>query len=308
MNKMKILVTGASGFLGKSLIKKLTEKNVIVLALSRTYSHIFDKKNVTWIKFNFSNITPLLNEIKKFKPEIVYHFYWEEIPNFNEINSLNSLNRSIHFFSEILNFKSIRKVVVSGSCLEYEKNKGVCKETLYTKPKVDFTWAKNSLRNWLEIQTNRRMIQFYWFRVFYVFGPFQRSEALIPYILNCLSKNKMPEIKNFMNGNDYIYIDDVIQIFLKVMNLNIPSGIYNVGTGKSIKVYEIFSIAENIVNKTNYLEQIQYSLQNQNNKKKSIDFWSDMTKTKTDFNHNKFISTELGIKKTYDYLKKKYEN
>ena len=308
MNKMKILVTGASGFLGKSLIKKLTEKNVIVLALSRTYSHIFDKKNVTWIKFNFSNITPLLNEIKKFKPEIVYHFYWEEIPNFNEINSLNSLNRSIHFFSEILNFKSIRKVVVSGSCLEYEKNKGVCKETFYTKPKGDFTWAKNSLRNWLEIQTNRRMIQFYWFRVFYVFGPSQRSEALIPYILNCLSKKKMPEIKNFMNGNDYIYIDDVIQIFLKVMNLNIPSGIYNVGTGKSIKVYEIFSIAENIVNKTNYLEQIQYSLQNQNNKKKSIDFWSDMTKTKTDFNHNKFISTELGIKKTYDYLKKKYEN
>ena len=99
MNKMKILVTGASGFLGKSLIKKLTEKNVIVLALSRTYSHIFDKKNVTWIKFNFSNITPLLNEIKKFKPEIVYHFYWEDIPNFNEINSLNSLNRSILFFS-----------------------------------------------------------------------------------------------------------------------------------------------------------------------------------------------------------------
>ena len=61
--------------------------------------------------------------------------------------------------------------------------------------------------------------------------------------------------------------------------------------------------SENIVNKTNYLEQIQYSLQNQNNKKEHR-FWSDMTKTKTDFNHNKFISTELGIKKTYDYLKK----
>ena len=308
MNKMKVLITGASGFLGKSLIKKLSEKKVTVLALSRTYSTIFDKKNVIWLKFNFSNITPLINEIKKFKPEIVYHFYWEDIPNFNKINSLNSLNRSILFFSEILNFKSIRKVVVSGSCLEYEKNKGVCKETFYTKPKGDFTWAKNSLRNWLEIQTNRRMIQFYWFRVFYVFGPSQRSEALIPYILNCLSKKKMPEIKNFMNGNDYIYIDDVTQIFLKVMDLNIPSGIYNVGTGKSVKVYEIFSIAEKIVNKTNYLDQIQYSLQNQNNKKKSIDFWSDITKTKADFNHNKFISTELGIKKIYDHLKKRYEN
>ena len=221
MNKMKVLITGASGFLGKSLIKKLTEKKVTVLALSRTYSTIFDKKNVIWRKFNFSNITPLINEIKKFKPEIVYHFYWEDIPNFNKINSLNSLNRSIlfffffFFFSEILNFKSIRKVVVSGSCLEYEKNKGVCKETFNTKPTGDFTWAKNALRNWLEIQTNRRMIQFYWFRVFYVFGPWQRSEALIPYILNCLSK-KMPEIQNFMNGNDYIYIDDVIEIFLKV--------------------------------------------------------------------------------------------
>lgn len=308
MNKMKILVTGASGFLGKSLIKKLTEKKVTVLALSRNHSKIFDKKNVTWLKFNFSNITPLLNEIKKFKPEIVYHFYWEDIPNFNEINSLNSLNRSILFFSEILNFKSIRKVVVSGSCLEYEKNKGVCKETFNTNPMGDFTWAKNTLRNWLEIQTNRRMIQFYWLRVFYVFGPWQRSEALIPYILNCLSKKKMPEIQNFTNGNDYIYIDDVIEIFLQAMSLNIPSGIYNVGTGKSVKVYEIFSIVENIVNKTNYFDQIQYSLKDQNNKINYIDFWSDMTKTKMYFNCNKFTSTELAIKKTYESFKKRYEN
>lgn len=308
MNKMKVLITGASGFLGKSLIKKLSEKKVTVLALSRTYSTIFDKKNVTWLKFNFSNITPLINEIKKFKPEIVYHFYWEDIPNFNKINSLNSLNRSILFFSEILNFKSIRKVVVSGSCLEYEKNKGVCKETFNTKPKGDFTWAKNTLRNWLEIQTKRRMIQFYWLRVFYVFGPWQRSEALIPYILNCLSKKKMPKIQNFINGNDYIYIDDVIEIFLQVMNLNIPSGIYNVGTGKSVKVYEIFSISENIVNKTNYFDQIQCSFENQNNKINHIDFWSDMTKTKIHFNYNKFICTELGIKKTYEFFKKRYEN
>lgn len=308
MNKMKILITGASGFLGKSLIKKLTEKKIEVLALSRTHSIIFDKKNVKWLKFDFSNIAPLINEIKKFKPEIVYHFYWEDIPNFNKINSLNSLNRSILFFSEILNFKSVRKVVVSGSCLEYEKNKGICKETFNTKPKRDFTWAKNTLRNWLEIQTNRRMIQFYWLRVFYVFGPWQRSEALIPYILNCLSKKKMPEIENFTNGNDYIYIDDAIEIFLHVTNLNIPSGIYNVGTGKSVKVYDIFSIAENIVNKTNYSDQIKHSLKNQNNKIKNIDFWSDMTKTKMHFNYDNFISTELAIKKTYDFLRKNYEN
>ena len=172
MNKMKILVTGASGFLGKSLIKKLAEKKVTVLALSRTYSPIFDKKNVIWRKFNFSKITPVLNEIKKFKPEIVYHFYWEDIPNFNEINSLNSLNRSILFFSEILNFKSIRKVVVSGSCLEYEKIKVFAKK-LSTQNLRETLHGQNSLRNWLEIQTKRRMIQFYWFRVFYVFGPSQ---------------------------------------------------------------------------------------------------------------------------------------
>ena len=161
---------------------------------------------------------------KNLNQKSVYHFYWEDIPNFNKINCYKFSKPIYSFFSEILNFKSIRKVVVSGSCLEYEKNKGVCKETFNTKPNKTLHGQKILLRQWLEIQTKRRMIQFYWFRVFYVYGPWQRSEALIPYILNCLSKKKMPEIQNFINGNDYIYIDDVIEIFLQVMNLNIPSG------------------------------------------------------------------------------------
>ena len=61
------------------------------------------------------------------------------------------------------------------------------------------------------------------------------------------------------------------KIFLQAMSLNIPSGIYNVGTGKSVKVYKIFSIVENSANKL--INTVKSNIfKDQNNKINYIDF------------------------------------
>ena len=68
-------------------------------------------------------------------------------------------------------------------------------------------------------------------------------------------KKKLPKIQNFYYANDYIYIDDVTKVFLRILKFKVPSGIYNLGMGQSTKVIDICSIAEKIVNKTQYFNK-----------------------------------------------------
>ena len=302
---MKVLITGGSGFLGKSLIEKLKDKDIEILALSRNDCSEYKNKNVKWIMSDFSKVGSFFGEIEKFKPDIIFHFYWEEIPHFTFNNCYKSLKRSITFFNKVFNLKTVKKIIVSGTCLEYETKTGLCEENSnqIVSSNNYFTWSKSTLRQWLEIEVKKRSIEFFWFRIFYVYGPNQRKNSLIPYILNCFMKKKLPKIQNFYNANDYIYIDDVTKVFLRILKFKVPSGIYNLGMGQSTKVIDICSIAEKIVNKTQYFNKQKENFYVNQIHKDNLNFWSDMTKTKKFFKFTNFLTLEKGIKRTYNALK-----
>ena len=78
---MNILITGASGFIGKNLINILQENNIEVLAISRKKNT--NKDNVSWIKTDLSDVKNHMHIINDFKPTLVYHLSWEGIPDFS---------------------------------------------------------------------------------------------------------------------------------------------------------------------------------------------------------------------------------
>ena len=117
-----------------------------------------------------------------------------------------------------------------------------------------------------------------------------------------LYEEKIVRIHNFYNANDYIYIGDVTR-FLRILKFKVPSGIYNLGMGQSIKVIDICSIAEKIVNKTQYFNKQKENFYVNQIHKDNLNFWSDMTKTKKFFKFTNFLTLEKGIKRTYNALK-----
>ena len=72
-------------------------------------------------------------KIIKFNPEIVIHLAWEGIPVLNYTNCYKNLKNSISFFDLIFRETLCKKIIISGSCLEYGKQYGLCKETSQTK-------------------------------------------------------------------------------------------------------------------------------------------------------------------------------
>lgn len=86
-----------------------------------------------------------------------------------------------------------------------------------------------------------------WFRIFYAYGPFQRNASLIPNIFSNLMRGGLPNLKAPFNANDFIHVDDVANALCKGVNCNLLNSIYNIGYGKSERVFDVCRLAENIV-------------------------------------------------------------
>ena len=68
-------------------------------------------------------------------------------------------------------------------------------------------------------------------------------------MINNLKKNKKINIKNPDYSLDFIFVDDVAEYFKKIIHKKPSSGIYNVGSGRAIKIRKIFKLLKSIINK-----------------------------------------------------------
>ena len=144
-------------------------------------------------------------------------------------------------------------------------------------------------------------IQLGWLRIFYVYGPRQRNDSLIPSILSSLKNGDLPKIRTPKNLNDFVYIDDVVKAFANSILMNYPSGIYNVGSGYSSPILEVCKVAEKIILGTDNLSQ--QLKQESMNTEVGCDFWANYSESKKHLNWSPSIDLEEGISKTWQFQK-----
>ena len=298
LNKVKVLITGASGFVGRPLAESLSKLGLDVLAISRSIPKNSNMEQISWLQADLSSKNSYATKVNQFSPQVVIHLAWQDIPDFSIEKSKLNLEQSLDFIHFISNLKSCKKILFSGSCLEYNDFKGECFENNIIKDsKNHFTTAKNTLRKKAETICKNKSIIFAWFRIFYVYGPGQRPQSLLPSILNHLKNAKLPEINLPFNSNDYIYIDDVVNAFIKATLQDFISGIFNLGTGHSTSVIQVCRYAEKIVLNTSFLSNeleanIDYKLSN-------INFWASIMKVNKHLKWSPKTNLIEGINKTW---------
>ena len=300
MNNLRVLITGASGFIGAPLVTRLAEVGCEVLAISRSFpTYMFDG-SVEWLVADLSSSVTYKDKIELFSPEVVIHLAWEDIPDFSFEKSIRNLNQSLDLLSFVTRIESCKKILLSGSCWEFDKIKGECLDTDVGAPKDHFTWAKHSIRSWLEMVSKQQGITFGWFRIFYVYGPKQREASLIPMILTHLKNGNLPQLKTPNNANDFIYIDDVIRAFELATIGTMHSGLYNLGSGESTSVLEVCRLAEQVVRGSDKLSR-QLGRASKS-KVAGIDFWAGISFTKERLGWKPETSLAHGIEQTWHYM------
>ncbi len=237
----KILVTGATGFVGNYVIAELLKTSHKIIASSSNIANAkeaewFDR--VTYIPFDLSNFDPSNNYYEFFQsPEMMIHLAWEGLPNYNSNFHLTANLPRHSALLENLIKNGLKDLTVTGTCLEYGFLEGKLNELMPANPSNPYAIAKNSLRVYLEAIKEKKPFELKWVRLFYMYGKGQNPNSLLSQLDSALAKGE--ESFNMSKGEqvrDYLPVEKVAEYIVRIALQNYITGIINCSSGVPIKV------------------------------------------------------------------------
>jgi len=226
--KKKILITGGSGFIGKRLIKFLKKKNVEIFAIENK-NKVFIKKN-NKINCSITSKKRILEFIKLNNIDTLIHLGWHGIPDFSIKNNLFNYKQQI-IFLKIIKKTNIKKIFISGSCLEYGDSQGLVVESKKNNNLNSFATYKNKIQQFCKkLFVNK---QFIWGRIFYAYGKGQRHDSLI----NLIIRKKYIYLKEPYKYCDFIHVDDVCRAIYVLINSRLK-GIFNISNNLPVLIID----------------------------------------------------------------------
>lgn len=246
----KVLVTGATGFIGRHTLAPLTDAGFEVHAVtSKIPVNLTDvHAQCCWHTMNLLEPMQVKNLVSIIKPTHLLHFAWYNIPgkclvaeeNFLWVQASLELLR--HFGEQ-----GGERVVMAGSALEYDWNYGYCSEVLTPRnPHTTYGICKNALQEMLKAYAEITNLSSAWGRVFNVYGPFDHPKRLVSSVIFSLLHSKTALCSHGNQLRDYLYVEDVANAFVSLLESNIVGEI-NIASGKPVAVKEIvLKIAEKL--------------------------------------------------------------
>jgi nucleoside-diphosphate-sugar epimerase len=297
---MRVVVTGATGFLGRVFCRKLFERGHDLLGLSRTNKpdRGSNPKYITYVPYNMGETLPV--EVIEFSPEVLVHLAWNGIPDFSEQKCVKNVESQLKFLKETEKLSGLKKIIGAGTCREYGAKQGRCLEGERLLPDSYFSWAKQSLGDYFALDCRRREIHFVWFRIYFIYGPGQRSQSLIPMLIKAFKANRPPEINNPLAVNDYIYVDDVANAFIKATEDEKCCGIFNLGSGETTSIVNIVELVERAIQNTDdFSSQL---IKKVGNIKADLGMWADITLSERQLDWEPQVSLPDGINRIIDKM------
>jgi nucleoside-diphosphate-sugar epimerase len=243
---MRVLITGASGFVGRHVVDALTREghDLGLVARGVRASAAVRTPKVAFIAGDLDDVASIRDSVVQFAPEACVHLAWADIPNYSAQPSSGNLRRSISLIDLLLDETPCRRLVVTGTCLEYGRLNGVCTETDDVRLTSFIAWAKQSLREYLEVKARRVPVELMWLRLFYVYGPGQRSDSLLPTLITNILHGQDPTILNPFNAQDFVYVADVADAVRQALAPDAEPGVYNIGSGRATSVLDMCQLVE----------------------------------------------------------------
>jgi nucleoside-diphosphate-sugar epimerase len=238
---MKVLVTGATGFIGNYVVKELLRHNCSVIASSANQQKAeqapwFDK--VTYIPFDFASFNPAVNYYQFFKePDLMIHLAWEGLPNYkSSFHEEINLPRHLAFLSNLIT-NGLNDLTVTGTCFEYGMQEGCLGEDMSTFPTNPYGKAKDTLRKELEQLQTRHPFVFKWARLFYMYGKGQNPNSLLSQLDKALANGE--QTFNMSGGEqvrDFLSMEEVAVNIVKIALQKRISGVINCCSGEPVTV------------------------------------------------------------------------
>lgn len=239
---MKILVTGATGFIGSYVVRQLLNQKHNVIATGKFPEEIKAHDWASRVQYIPCDINKNQSNFFEFfqEPDSLIHLAWEGLPNYKELFHMETnLFSHYRFLKNILN-NGLKNLLVTGTCLEYGKQNGPLKESMKTKPDNPYALAKDTLRKFLEQLEKKIDFKLKWVRLFYMYGKGQNPNAILSQLEKALKKK---ETEFRMSGGeqlrDYLPVEKVAEYIVKIAQQDQVTGIINCCSGTPISIRKL---------------------------------------------------------------------
>lgn len=225
---MKVLVTGANGYIGSRVVKYLCEKNIDVIATDFNNANIDDRA-----KFICANIFEEKENWFKFFdcPDVCLHMAWRDGFVHNSDKHFLDLSNHYKFLTNLI-CNGLPKVACMGTMHEIGYWEGAIDEKTPCNPMSQYGISKNALRKSIELFSASHKCKFQWLRAYYIYGDDTYGNSIFCKIRQSVNdkKNLFP-FTSGKNKYDFISIDELtIQISETILQDKV-CGIINVCSG-----------------------------------------------------------------------------
>lgn len=300
---MKVSVFGASGFVGRNMIKALVNENI------ETVASDIKEDSIEGVHVYPANILEY-DQVKKIvhDSDYIIHLAASPLPlslknptDNARINIIGTLN-----IMDAARECGVKKVIFSSaSSIVGDVLRNPVDETHPCTPKTPYGVAKYAIEHYLRVYKEIFGLDYLVFRFFNIYGPWQLPEsgALIPMIYNKLKNTGSFDILgDGTQVRDYVYVGDIADFIIKgIKNEQIKNEILNMGTGSGGTIKEVIETAAGILNITptiNYKPPRPGEISN---------FVADTTKMKQLFGSAPSTDLKKGLSKTYTWLDSYYQ-
>ncbi len=220
---MKILVTGASGFVGRHVVDELSKYNHDVIATTLRSGEKSAGEKTNFITFDVNEVDVNEDYFLKFdKPDLLIHLAWQGLPNYKSLFHFEDNLMPQYLFLKNMVLNGLKKLVVTGTCFEYGIKEGCLSEEMITDPQNPYALAKDTLRKFLFELKKKYEFDCKWIRLFYMYGEGQNPNSLLSQLQNALEKGDI--VFNMSGGEqerDYLPIEKVAELHCSSLRFKI---------------------------------------------------------------------------------------
>lgn len=256
MKAKRIIITGATGFVGANLAHRLCrdghEVHILVREKYTPWRIESIRSEIRLHVTDFSQAERLSALVREIQPHWIFHL--AAYGGYSDQTDLHKMIQT-NFISTVNLVESCLKTgcesfVHIGSSSEYGVKDHAPSEKEYLVPNSHYAVTKASATLFCTYVAQYHRLPLITLRLYSVYGPWEEPTRLIPTLIRCGLQGELPPLVNPEIARDFVFTEDVIHACLLGADMAVqkPGAVYNIGTGVQTSIREVVATARNAMN------------------------------------------------------------
>lgn len=251
----RVLVTGATGFIGSRSLQPLLQSGYEVHAISSREPVEIRAEGIKWHRVDLLEVGETSALLESVRPSHLLHFAWYAVPGkfWTAPENLAWVKATIDLM-QAFSDRGGQRAIMAGSCAEYDWSFDYCsEESTPCRPATLYGACKYSTQILLDAWAKQIGISSAWGRIFYLYGPDEHPSRLVPSVVNSLLHGQSARCTHGNQVRDFMHVDDVAAAFVALLDSEVE-GVVNIASGSAVPLKDVIYTVADYLGKRSFVQ------------------------------------------------------